>query len=75
LVDRELSRNFLVDPSRRQVGHPCVTVIITQTNHTIYPVKVGYFNLKENSSVHVHYKESSLLHSLLPLYRLSRNAS
>jgi len=22
LVDRELSRNFLVDPSRRQVGHP-----------------------------------------------------
>jgi len=23
LVDRELARNFLVDPSRRQVGHPC----------------------------------------------------
>jgi len=22
-VDRELSRNFLVDPSRRQGGHPC----------------------------------------------------
>jgi len=22
-VDRELSRNFLVDRSRRQVGHPC----------------------------------------------------
>jgi len=24
-VDRELSRNFLVDPSRRQVGHICCT--------------------------------------------------
>ena len=23
LVDRELSKNFLVDPSQRQVGHPC----------------------------------------------------
>jgi len=22
LVDRKLSRNFLLDPSRRQVGHP-----------------------------------------------------
>jgi len=22
-VDREISRNFLVDPSQRQVGHPC----------------------------------------------------
>jgi len=24
-VDRELLRNFLVDPSRRQVGRPCLT--------------------------------------------------
>jgi len=26
-VDRELSKNVLVDSSRKQVGHPCPTVI------------------------------------------------
>jgi len=50
-----------------------VTVIITQTNHITYLAKVGYFNLKQNSSVQVHHKESNLLHSLLLLY--SGNAS
>ena len=50
-----------------------VTVIITQTNHITYLAKVGYFSLKQNPSVQVHYKESSLLHSLLLLY--SGNAS
>jgi len=50
-----------------------VTVIITQTNHITYLATVGYFNLKQNPSVQVHYKESSLLHSLLLLY--SGNAS
>jgi len=45
-----------------------VTVIITQTNHITYLGKVGYFNLKQNPSGQVHYKESSLLHSLLLLY-------
>jgi len=35
----------------------------------------GRFNLKQNPSVQVHYKESSLLHSLVQLYRLSGNAS
>jgi len=28
-VDRELSRNFLVDPSRRQVGHPCFRLYLS----------------------------------------------
>jgi len=46
-----------------------VTVIITQTNQITYLAKVGYFNLKQNPSVQVHYKKSSLLHSLLLLYR------
>jgi len=45
-----------------------VIVIITQTNHITYLAKVGYFNLKQNPSAQVHYKESSLLHSLLLLY-------
>jgi len=39
----------------------------------VYRAKLGYFNLKQNPSVQVHYKESSLLHSLLLLY--SGNAS
>jgi len=57
-----------------------VTVSITHTNkekrnHTTYLAKVGYFNLKQNPTVQVHHKESSLLHSLLPLYRLSGKAS
>jgi len=52
-----------------------VTVIITQTSHTTNQTKVGYFNLKQKPSVQVHHKESRLLHSLLPLYRLSGNAS
>ena len=46
-----------------------------QRNHTTYLAKVGYFNLKQNPTVQVHFKESSLLHSLLPLYRSSGNAS
>jgi len=50
-----------------------VTVIITQTNHITYLAKGGYFNLRRNPSVQVHYKESSLLHTLLLLY--SGNAS
>jgi len=50
-----------------------VTVIITQTNHITCLAKVGYSSLKQNPSVQVHYKESSLLHSLLLLY--SGNAS
>jgi len=50
-----------------------VTVIITQTNHITCLAKVGYFSLKQNPSVQVHYKESSLLHSLVLLY--SGNAS
>jgi len=50
-----------------------VTAIITQTNHTTYLAKVGYFNMKQNPSVLVHYKESSILHSLLLLS--SGNAS
>jgi len=33
------------------------TVIITQTNHTTYLAKVCYFNLKQNPSVQVHYKD------------------
>jgi len=31
LVDRELSRNFLVVSSRRQVGHPCNIQIMRAT--------------------------------------------
>jgi len=50
-----------------------VTVIITQTNHITYLTKVGYFNLKQNPSVQVHLKKSSLQHSLLLLH--SGNAS
>jgi len=50
-----------------------VTVIIKQTNHITYLATVGYFNLKQNPSVQVHYKESSLLYSLLLLH--SGNAS
>jgi len=46
-----------------------VTVIITQTNHITYLAKAGYFNLKQNPSVQVHYKKSNLLHSLLLLHR------
>jgi len=45
-----------------------VTVIITQTNHITYLAKVGYFDLKQNPSAQVHYKKSTLLHSLLLLY-------
>ena len=52
-----------------------VKVIITQTNHLTYLDKVGYFTLKLNPTVQVHFKESSLLRSLLPLCRLSGNAS
>jgi len=33
--------------------------------------KVGYFNLKQNPTVQVHFKESSPLRSLLPLCGLS----
>jgi len=46
-----------------------VVVIITQTNHITYLAKVDYFNLKQNPSVEVHHKKSSLLHSLLLVYR------
>jgi len=50
-----------------------VKVIITQTSHIIYLPKVGYFNLHQNATVLVHYKESCLMHCLLLLY--SGNAS
>ena len=46
-----------------------VTVIIKQRNHITYLAKVGYFNLKQNPSVQVHYKKSRRLHNLLLLYR------
>jgi len=33
LVDRELSKNFLVDPSQRQVGHPCYKALQLKKNN------------------------------------------
>ena len=55
-----------------------VTVIVTQTkkpHQLLYLTKVVYFNLKQNLTVQVHFKESSLLHTLLPLSRLCGNGS
>jgi len=40
-----------------------------------YLANVDYFNLKQNPTVQVHFKESSLLHSFLPLCSLAGNAS
>jgi len=45
-----------------------VTVIITQTNPITYLAKVGYFNLKQNPSVQVHYKKSSLAYCTACFY-------
>jgi len=32
-ADRELARNFQVDPSRRQVGHPWHTLCVVRSHH------------------------------------------
>ena len=50
-----------------------VKVIITQTNHITYRAKIGYFNLNQNPTAQVHYKESSLMHSFLLLYSGNAN--
>ena len=48
-VDRKLSINFLVDPSRRQVGHPWNRILAYITHTTT------------NKATHQHYKSSLLL--------------
>ena len=53
-VDRELSGNFLVDPSRRQVGHPWNRLYLP-TKHTQMPFSTT------NKAAYQQYKSSSLL--------------
>jgi len=53
LVDRELSRNFLVDPSQRQVGHPWnrlgyISLHNTHMSHSAQQNKAAYQQYKSS---------------------------